>query len=182
MEYTEEAMNEIVKGYNGKTYTIRELAEKAGEFTQKNSKEKKAKETFEPIYNSDEDLLTGEEWRTLTQKGWSKYAVSNKGRIRWNGHLIKQYDEIRYGKERTGYLVLDRNKEYDVEHHFYVYKMVAMAFLGKEENDKYHVHHIDNNGYDCRPENLILLTPEQHSYVHVFSCEIYNDKEKSDCV
>ena len=40
----------------------------------------------------------------------------------------------------------------------------------------------DNNGYDCRPENLILLTPEQHSYVHVFSCEIYNDKEKSDCV
>ena len=43
-----------------------------------------------------------------------------------------------------------------------------MAFLGKDEyeGDGSVIHHIDNNGYDNRPENLIWLTEEEHNQIH----------------
>ena len=30
------------------------------------------------------------------------------------------------------------------------------------------IHHINNNGYDCRPDNLIPLRPREHSKAHGF--------------
>ena len=68
----------------------------------------------------------------------------------------------------SGYLKLDPHRKYKgrVDHEVNVYTLIAMGFLGKELNDGYDVHHLDNNGYDCRPKNLILLTRKQHIAVH----------------
>ena len=41
-----------------------------------------------------------------------------------------------------------------------------MGFLGKQIGDGYDVHHKINDAYNCRQENLILLTRDQHNKVH----------------
>lgn len=110
-------------------------------------------------YNSEETNLPGEEWRDLP--GYKQYSISNMGRVKYNDAIVQQDDA-----ERTGYLKLDVEKKLGVDHSVNVYTLVAKAFLGKKEGDGYDVHHIDNNGYDNRPENLILLTRTQHNAVH----------------
>ena len=110
-------------------------------------------------YNSEADSLSGEEWRDLP--GYSHYSISTMGRVKYDNAIVQQDDT-----ERTGYLKLDVEKKLNVDHSVNVYTLVAKAFLGKKEGDGYDVHHIDNNGYDNRPENLILLTRTQHNAVH----------------
>lgn len=110
-------------------------------------------------YNSGEANLPGEEWRDLP--GYNQYSISNMGRVKYNDVIVPQDDT-----ERTGYLKLDVEKKLNVDHSVNVYTLVAKVFLGKKEGDGYDVHHIDNNGYDNRPENLILLTRTQHNAVH----------------
>lgn len=123
----------------------------------------------------------GEIWARLTQDGYRKYLVSNFARVkveRDDGfHLIEQEDE----QGKSGYLLLNPKEEISVDRSTYIYTLVAYAFLGKVDGDKKHVHHIDNNGYNCRPENLILLTEEQHSYVYGFPCGNYKDSTSSGC-
>ncbi len=110
-------------------------------------------------YNSKEASLPGEEWRVLPD--CKHYSISNMGRVKYDDAIIRQDDT---GK--VGYLKLDVDKKLKVDHSVNVYTLVAKAFLGKKEGDGYDVHHIDNNGYDNRPENLILLTRTQHNAVH----------------
>jgi hypothetical protein len=43
-----------------------------------------------------------------------------------------------------------------------VYKMVAKVWLGHRNGDVFDVHHITNNGYDNRVENLILVEESDH--------------------
>lgn len=109
-------------------------------------------------YNSEEATLPGEEWRELPN--CKKYSISTMGRVKYDDKIVPQDDA-----EKTGYLKLNVDKK-NVDHSVPVYKLVAKAFLGKKEGDGYEVHHIDNNGYDNRPENLILLTRTQHNAVH----------------
>lgn len=110
-------------------------------------------------YNSEEVNLPGEEWRTLPND--EHCSISTMGRVKYNDVIVPQDDT-----ERTGYLKLDVEKKLNVDRYVNVYTLVAKAFLGKKEGDGYDVHHIDNNGYDNRPENLILLTRTQHNAVH----------------
>ena len=110
-------------------------------------------------YNAEEATLHGEEWRELPN--CNKYSISNMGRVKYEDKIVQQDDA---GK--TGYLKLDVDKKLNVDHTVNVYTLVAKAFLGKKEGDGYDVHHIDNNGYDNRAENLILLTRTQHNAVH----------------
>ena len=56
-----------------------------------------------------------------------------------------------------------------------MYQLVAYTFLGKIDGDGYHVHHITNDGYYNTTDNLILLTQEEHSYVHGFVIGDRND-------
>lgn len=117
-----------------------------------------------PSFNYLEHNLQGEIWKDFPLD--KKYSVSNLGRVRFEGKIQSQTDEIdvKTGKLKIGYLVLeDKNLRRD-----YVYSFVAFTFLSKIEGDGYHVHHITNNGYDNRIENLVLLTQEEHSYVHGF--------------
>lgn len=171
-----------VKGYLGIEYDIEDLKamcpQKCYSAKEINADEKLKKEIerkriyHSAIYNSDVPDLANEKWVTI--EGWNKYMASNYGRIKLTktNEIIKQYDE----NEKFGYLKLDLEKD-GVTHSEYVYTMIAWAFLGKgkTENNGKHVHHIDNNGYDCRPENLILVNCEQHSYIHGFDCSATKD-------
>ena len=107
-----------------------------------------------------------EEWKFLTNQYYTKYAVSNIGRVAFldsDGlyHVLEQDD-----KDSKGYLRLDPLGKFSVDHQIEVYKLIAMGFLGKQIGDGYDVHHRINDGYNCRKENLILLTREQHNKVH----------------
>ena len=105
-----------------------------------------------------------EEWKSLSHiAGYRNYWVSSLGRVRIGNYVLEQDDF-----NNSGYLKLDPHRKYKgrVDHEVNVYTLIAMGFLGKELNDGYDVHHLDNNGYDCRPKNLILLTRKQHIAVH----------------
>ena len=117
-----------------------------------------------PSFNYSEHNLQGEIWKDFPLD--KKYSVSNLGRVKFEGKIQAQVDEIdtKTGKIKIGYIVLeDKNLRQD-----YVYSFVASTFLGKIKGDGYHVHHITNNGYDNSIENLVLLNREEHSYVHGF--------------
>ena len=163
-------MNKNVIGYLGIDYSLDELRQICPKCYTKqeydSNHELKAelvrrKSYHSKIYNNTEILVfPGEIWKDLKEiAGFTDYSVSSFGRVKFKNTIIIQEDE----KDRYGYLVLDPEHTKNVTH---VYTMIAYGFLGKLPKDGKHVHHIDNNGYNCRSENLILLDSEQHSYVH----------------
>jgi hypothetical protein len=93
--------------------------------------------------------------------------VSNFGRVRKiesnNISILKQND-IEPGR---GELYVP-----DFWKSLRVWTLVAYTWLSKDDNQseslgRWHVHHISNNGYDNRPENLIWLREKIHlNYVH----------------
>ena len=153
--------------FTGKsTLTDAEFPQYYEQFWEKTPHEKPSKEEIAERkqegakrYNSEETNLPGEEWRDLP--GYSHYSISNMGRVKYDNAIVQQDDA-----EKTGYLKLDVDKKLKVDHSVNVYTLVAKVFLGKKEGDGYDVHHIDNNGYDNSPENLILLTRTQHNAVY----------------
>lgn len=109
-----------------------------------------------PSFNYTESDLDGEIWKEFPPD--KNYTVSNLGRVKYKGKIQKQKDE------KIGYVTLaDENLKKD-----YIYNFVAYTFLGKIEGDRKHVHHITNDGYYNTTENLVLLTKDEHSYVHGF--------------
>lgn len=167
----------LIVGYEGKKYSIEELKNQssAGNKYKDNIN---IKNDYEKVYNNQSlNNLEGEIWVRLSQKGWTRYFVSNKGRVRWlneNNELIPllQVDELqKNGEPHYGYLVFDpKQLPGKIQHGFHVWRLIAMGFLGLQKYDSRIVHHIDNNGYDCRPENLILVDWKQHSEIHGFDC------------
>lgn len=171
-------MEDVVKGYLGIEYSLEKLKamcpRKCYTVSEINSNEQikaeinRRREYYSAIYNSDIPKFEGENWVII--QGWEKYSASNYGRIKLTNtdEILKQYDE----PGKYGYLKLELKKD-DVTHSDYVYTLIAWAFLGKgnNENNGKHVHHIDNNGYNCRPDNLILVDSEQHSFIHGFDCK-----------
>lgn len=113
-----------------------------------------------PSFNYDENDLKDEHWKEYIMN--KKVLVSNYGRIKVNGKIEHQKD---LGNER---LVLDREVDLHKQGR-YIYTMVAETFLGKEDGDGYDVHHITNNGLDNSVSNLVLLTREEHNFVHNFN-------------
>lgn len=167
--------SDIIIGYAGKCYSILDLRERAKEY--RYGENISIKESFESKFNNpNESSLDGEVWVRLTQKGWNSYFVSNFGRVRWINNENKifqlhQVDELKEdGTPHYGYLVFDpKQLPGIIQHNYHVWRLIAMGFLGLSEHQKgYIVHHINNNGYDCSPENLILVTEDQHKAIHPF--------------
>ena len=112
--------------------------------------------SISPSFNYQENDLEGEIWKIFPLD--ADYTVSNLGRIKYKGKIQKQKDE------KIQYVTLaDKNLRQD-----YIYNFVAYTFLGKIEDDGMHVHHITNDGYYNTIDNLVLLTKDEHSYVHGF--------------
>ena len=169
-------MEEIIYGYGGKKYTVEKLKDLCPSSSEIKDQNKIERETHRlkiyhsERYNSQVENLPGEIWVRLSQKGWERIFVSNQARIKYlkddgNFEFLNQDEDP--GRSDFGYLVIDPEKKYPKLHEVaypLVYKLVAMAFLGKNEyeGDCSVIHHIDNNGYDNRPENLVILSNAQH--------------------
>ncbi len=100
-----------------------------------------------------------------------EYFVSKFGRIKdKNDKILPLYEQ----NTSDGYLVFSYEDEENKKiEECLVYNAVAKTFNRVEELEKinyqgYEIHHINNNGYENTPENLIWLTKEQHDIVHGF--------------
>ena len=166
--------DDFVNSLLKKGLTNKEFIEQYTELQEKNTwhygNEKKLfnKKDYEKIYNHGMNEISkdlpDEKWASLAHiKGYSKYSVSSFGRVKFNEIVLEQGDY-----NNSGYLKLDPRNLYPgkIDHEINVYTLIAMGFLGKTFNDGYDVHHKDNNGYDCRLENLVLLTRKQHIAIH----------------
>lgn len=104
----------------------------------------------------------------LKQEKWRKHPefdieVSNFGRVK----LLNSQSYFDFVDEEMlkGLLKLKNAKKYG-----YVWVLVAETWLIKPQNYCinciYDVHHLSNDGYDNRVENLIYLTKCQHSKIN----------------
>jgi len=165
----DEKLNAEVTGYNNKKYTLYELRLTANNYSNRDeiAFRKLIQEKHAKIYNCTDDIIPAdllaevyglnesfiEIWKTVKYYKDGKTLASNLGRIKQDGKIILQEDE-----SIKGYLHLAGNPS------VYSYKLIADAFYGTT-NGK-HIHHINNNGFDCRPVNLILLDAIEHSKAH----------------
>ena len=78
---------------------------------------------------------------------------------------------IKNKETHIGYLIAkipDAIKR-SVHHEYFglrVYQMVADAWLADKYEPGMEIHHITNDGYDNRPENLILVSATEHKKIH----------------
>ena len=135
--------------------------------------DEKYKTEFSKSFENQFENFDGEKFNSYKN---TQMEISNFGRVRIADKIEPQTDE----KTGKGYLYLENWKDlqdnngikFDCE---YIYEMVAEVFLNDEafkkekENNKkctWDVHHINNDGYENTPENLIYLKRCQHKKVH----------------
>lgn len=171
------------RGYNNRVFSLYELSLSANNYSAKAPTEYRRliKEKHSRIYNCPSENIpvadlqevfglnadAKEIWRPVPWYSNAEcYEASNFGRIRHFKQIMLQ-DEY---EEFSGYLFLkdyvnETDKKYRFNSSTPIYRFVAAAFFPEYESPL-HIHHIDNNGYDCRPDNLILLSKTEHSKVH----------------
>lgn len=174
----EENLKAEVTGYNNRKYSLYELSLSANNYQSNHNNEYREliQKKYSKIYNCEQDFVPvklleevygldetfKEIWREVPDN--KKYTVSNLGRIKLNGILVHQDDNNFNGYLKMTKTVEGKDSDNRSEN---IYIFVAKAFFSNYKEGM-HVHHINNNGYDCRPENLILLEKDQHSIVHNF--------------
>lgn len=167
-----------VTGYNNRKYSLYELSLSANNYQSNHNNEYREliQKKYSKIYNCESETIPAnlleevyglsesfkEIWREVPDN--KKYTVSNLGRIKLNGILVHQDDNNFNGYLKMTKTVEGKDSDNRSEN---IYIFVAKAFFSNYKEGM-HVHHINNNGYDCRPENLILLEKGQHSIVHNF--------------
>lgn len=179
----DEGLEKTVIGFNNIKYSLYELRNSANNFKtndpgnyrseiiKKYSKIYNCKETIIPLNLMEEvyglNCDFKEQWVQIPdwfypmyEIALNNYQVSNLGRIKVNDTILIQE------AYKDGYLVISNNNRVPGvnNHSVEIYKFVSAAFLGKPDGRD--IHHINNNGYDCRPKNLILLKPREHSKAH----------------
>lgn len=174
----EENLKAEVTGYNNRKYSLYELSLSANNYQSNHNNEYREliQKKYSKIYNCESETIPAnlleevyglsesfkEIWREVPDN--KKYTVSNLGRIKLNGILVHQDDNNFNGYLKMTKTVEGKDSDNRSEN---IYIFVAKAFFSNYKEGIY-VHHINNNGYDCRPENLILLEKGQHSIVHNF--------------
>ncbi|GHU66817.1 hypothetical protein FACS189447_08340 [Spirochaetia bacterium] len=124
------------------------------------------------------ELIPGEEFSDFPE--FPEIKVSNLGRVMHKGEILQQ--EPRSEKDYD-YLCVNIPEYY----HFpiLVYELVAKTYLLKDNPNpqKYWIiHHISNNGFDNRTENLMYVTCEQHTEIHNFGSRFCtNYKKNHEC-
>jgi hypothetical protein len=88
---------------------------------------------------------------------FDKLHVSNYGRILYDNEIVKLHICGTF-LHCTFFFIEDIG-----EHR--VYRFIKETFDPIENMDKLQVHHINNNALDNRPQNLLWVTPEDHSKI-----------------
>jgi hypothetical protein len=100
-----------------------------------------------------------------TIKGYPKRFI----RFHWKGHKNGNENSCwKGGRVVQGGYIIVTNKNHPRQRNGYIYEhtMVMEQFLNRQLNDGEYVHHINNNGYDNRIENLLVVTSEEHQLIH----------------
>jgi len=90
----------------------------------------------------------------------TKLEGSNFGRVRLGDKILKQYQEE--GKPKD-WLCVDCSEGKKGIH---VWRIIAGAWCMKRDGANT-VHHINNNGFDNRPSNLIWVTKDEHDSIEI---------------
>ena len=102
--------------------------------------------------------LESEQWRAV--EGYPEYEVSNFGRVKGHGKIMKPY------KQKLTYRTVDLYKNGKRIARGLVHRMVANAFIPNPDN-KPEVNHIDGNPSNNRVDNLEWVTHyENHLHAH----------------
>lgn len=129
-----------------------------------------------PYLNLDAEDMEGEDWNEIPwlndfkeqytrpnnqYKKISEARVSNMGRVKFKFDNENEYKIIPQNDDiEKGYLRLANYPGFGE-----VYRLVAEIWIG-EIPPRAIVHHIDNDGYNNRVENLLIVTPDEHWEIH----------------
>jgi tetratricopeptide (TPR) repeat protein len=162
--------------------TIEELRIKAREYEKPKLPEPVIINNIPVHKNQSTKLLEGEIFKKHHKKD---VEVSNFGRVKQDDCILEQYDP-----QNNGYLYVDiKNGKKTIFEK--VYRLIAETWIersnikGQSKNNKNEcyntVHHISNNGYDNRTENLMWVTEWQHAMIHPWmDINKFDFKELSD--
>lgn len=86
----------------------------------------------------------------------------------------KVFADLCKKRKAVGYLIIEnpitkkffKLKSKNNDDYLCVYHMVADAWLVDKYEPGMEIHHITNDGYDNRPENLILVSATEHEKIH----------------
>lgn len=178
------------------TWTIEELRNSVVNSESINNYYRTSPGAFDVITDTSPEELSGERWRKcneICEKNDidDEIYASSRGRIKIKKDG-KEFICILYDKQDTknpinkevfadlckkrkavGYLIIENpiTKEFfklksKNNDYLCVYHMVADAWLEKDA-EKTIVHHITDDGYDNRPENLIWVSGDEHKQIHL---------------
>jgi len=161
--------NKIYVGYTRwlTKLTIEELRIRASEYVKPRPPEPIIVNNIPIHKNQNTELLEGETFKKHPKKD---VEVSNLGRVKHGDCILEQYDP-----QNNGYLFVDiKNTGKTISEK--VYRLVVETWLEspdlkelpevKKSECHNTVHHISNNGYDNRIENLMWVTQWQHAMIH----------------
>lgn len=186
------------KGYNDRIYTLYELRTTANSYSSREPEEyrKFIKDKYAKIYNYSGEKIPielikevygveiEEKWNVVAGYSNEDFLVSSYGRIKHRPSKNEEYRLVYQDEDSCdlykGYLRPQRYLTEDkIEYKGsknYSYHFIAYGFFRELWGKGLDIHHINNNGYDCRPENLILLEPREHSKAHGFF--VISDKKR----
>ena len=162
--------------------TIEELRTRAKEYVKPRPPEPVLINNMLIHKNQSIELLDGEIFKKHPERD---VEVSNLGRVKQGDCILEQYDP-----KNNGYLFVDiKSMEKTISEK--VYRLVAETWLERPDNNEMQkfqkneyfntVHHISNNGYDNRIENLMWVTEWQHAMIHPWmDINNFNFNELSD--
>lgn len=83
-------------------------------------------------------------------------------------NMILYTKEIKFCSDNSGYVCF-MDKEHPLSHktgRTYYHRHIASIKYGRWLQPDEHVHHIDGNKKNNEPENLVVVTPEEHTVLH----------------
>lgn len=132
-----------------------------------------------PFQKTNYEDLKGEQWKPYKNLEMIKGQYNQNHYIGKEYHNIKKLEVSDLGRVRVTYV--DNKKEIlhqsdDIEIGYLrlpkfpgfgnVYRLVAETWLEKDNDERNIVHHIDNDGYNNKVENLVWVTAEEHAKIH----------------